>query len=252
MLKAIKYKNAKAKTIYISTQHEFCLFACAISLSATDSDSNPSSLTRQGRALTIKHLTLRTQAITLGDQIINLLTTLQHTLDGLMQHNLGLVELLLDLHDAVCLLRILVLDDILLELGKRQCGVGRRPRGARVLGQELVDDLREQLVRHQRRVVVVADYDAGDALHAAPVRVECVVCKSGARLELILHRKETRLSWMGVGACLVLPRLAVAAWPCALGHRFAEQRHEFAIARPHSQRYMCCFSPMGCRRTWCG
>jgi len=69
--------------------------------------------------LRIKHLALRTQSIALRHQIIDLLASLKHTLNRLMQHNLRLVQLLLDLHDAVRLLRILVLDNIFLQF--REC-----------------------------------------------------------------------------------------------------------------------------------
>lgn len=38
-----------------------------------------------------------------------------YTLDGLMEHNLGLIQLLLDLHDAIHLVRVLVGGDVGLE-----------------------------------------------------------------------------------------------------------------------------------------
>ena len=44
-----------------------------------------------------------------------------------MQHDLRLIELLLDLHDAIGLLRILVLRDVLLELREADLGVGVAP-----------------------------------------------------------------------------------------------------------------------------
>lgn len=81
-----------------------------------------------------------------------------------MQYNLGLVEFLLDLHDAVGLPRILVLDNVLIELGQHQ---GRRalgPFSACVRRQEIIDHLREQLVRDELGVLVVRYDDAGDAL----------------------------------------------------------------------------------------
>jgi hypothetical protein len=125
--------------------------------------------------LTIKHLALGTQSVALRDQIINLLPSLQHALDGLVQHDLSLVQFLLDLHDAVRLLWILVLHDVFLQLGKRQRRIGRSPRRARVLCEELVDNFREELVRYQARIVVVGDDNATDALRAT-VGVERVVC----------------------------------------------------------------------------
>lgn len=103
--------------------------------------------TGQRRVLTIKHLTLRTQPITLRHQIINLLPSLQHTLNRLMQHNLCLIQLLLNLHNTIRLLRILVLHDIILQLREIQCRVRVREGGAGVRGEEFVDDFREQLVR---------------------------------------------------------------------------------------------------------
>ncbi len=70
----------------------------------------------QRGALTVEHLTLRTQPITLRDQIINLLPPLQYTLNRLMQHNLRLIQLLLNLHNTIRLLRILILHNIILQL----------------------------------------------------------------------------------------------------------------------------------------
>lgn len=93
----------------------------------------------QGEGLTVKHLALRAEAVTLGDQIINLLTALQDALNGLVQDDLGLVELLLDLEDGVGLLGVLVLCEVLLELGQGELRFASGPRGARVLGEELVD-----------------------------------------------------------------------------------------------------------------
>jgi hypothetical protein len=66
--------------------------------------------------LTIKHLALCAQAITLGHQFINFLPSLQNTLDSLMQYNLSLIQLLLNLHNTVGLLRVLIFRNILVEL----------------------------------------------------------------------------------------------------------------------------------------
>lgn len=68
--------------------------------------------------LGVEHLALSTQAVTLRDQAVNLLASLQDALDGLVEDNLGLVQLLLDLHDAVGGVGVLVLDNVLLELRK--------------------------------------------------------------------------------------------------------------------------------------
>lgn len=66
-----------------------------------------------------------------------------------------------------------------------------------MLCQELVDDLGEQLVCYQRRVCVVGDNDAANAL-GAPVGVERVVCYL---LECAGYLKRV--------PCLALPHLVV-------------------------------------------
>lgn len=76
---------------------------------------------------TVKHFALSAQPIALGHQIINLLSSLQHALNRLVQHNLGLVQLLLDLHDAVGLLRVLVLGEVVRQLGEGQDDVALSP-----------------------------------------------------------------------------------------------------------------------------
>lgn len=68
-----------------------------------------------------------------------------------MKDDLGFVKLLLDLHDAVGLAGVLVLDDIFLELrqGARilaQRGVGEG--SAWVFGKELVHNLAQELMGH--------------------------------------------------------------------------------------------------------
>jgi hypothetical protein len=126
--------------------------------------------------LGVEHLALRAQPITLSHQVINLLTALQHTLNSLVQHDLGLIQLLLDLDDAVRLRRVLVLGDVLFQLGEGERGLALGEGGvggAGVLGDELVDDLGEDAVGDHGRVLVVGDYDAADAFCAA-VGVECV------------------------------------------------------------------------------
>jgi len=63
---------------------------------------------------------------------------------------------------------ILIFDNIFLELREGQRGrVGRGERRARVLGEELVNDFGEQLVCYKGGIVLVADYDACDALGTA-------------------------------------------------------------------------------------
>lgn len=130
---------------------------------------------RSGNERTVKHLALVAQPITLGHKVVNLLPALQDAFDGLVQDNLGLVELLLDLEDAVGLLRVLVLLEVLLQLGHGDGGRSRGPGRPRVLGEELVDDLAEELVGYEGRILLVGDDDTADAL-AAAVGVECVVC----------------------------------------------------------------------------
>lgn len=78
------------------------------------------------RELTVEHLGLRAQAVTLLNEVVDFLATLQNTLDSLVERNLGLipvrsanmceggravrsylVQFLLDLHNAVRLLWVL-------------------------------------------------------------------------------------------------------------------------------------------------
>jgi len=93
-----------------------------------------------------------------------------------VENNLGLVEFLLDLEDAVGLLGILVLGEVLLQFGHGESGCAGCPTGAGVLGEELVDDLAEKLVSHEGRILVIGDNDAADTLGTA-VGVESVVCR---------------------------------------------------------------------------
>ena len=68
-----------------------------------------------------------------------------------MQDNFGFVELLLDLHDAIGLAWVLVLDDIFLELRQGACILAQRGVGegsAWVFGKEFVHDLAQKLVGH--------------------------------------------------------------------------------------------------------
>lgn len=86
----------------------------------------------QSAYLGIEHFALSGQSITLLHQGVDLFATLQNTLDlnlvsilngiravatyRLVQNNLRLIKLLLDLHNAVGLARVLVLDNVVLEL----------------------------------------------------------------------------------------------------------------------------------------
>ena len=119
-----------------------------------------------------------------------------------MQHNLRLIQLLLDLHNAIRRMRVLILDNILLQLRERQLLVAVLECGFGVPAEELVDDLAEQLVRDEGGVFLVGDDDAGDTF-AAAVGVE------------------------GVGLLFdVLPLAGL----CAFGDSFGEEGHEFADA----------------------
>ena len=84
-----------------------------------------------------------------------------------MQHNLRFIQLLLNLHDTVRLLRILVLDDVFFQGREIEGWGGVCEGGAGVAGEEFVDDFGEELVGNQGWVVGVADDDAGDAFSAA-------------------------------------------------------------------------------------
>lgn len=137
-------RQIKRPLNYINTQQEFCFFACSVwdTLATSPRDkkkraekvkTQSSSKKRKekkakGRGShTVKHFALSAQPIALGHQIINLLSSLQHALNRLVQHNLGLVQLLLDLHDAVGLLRVLVLGEVVRQLGEGQDDVALSP-----------------------------------------------------------------------------------------------------------------------------
>ena len=117
--------------------------------------------------LLIKHLTLCIQSIALLHQRINLFPPFQNALNRLMQHNLGLIQLFLNLHDTICLVRVLVFDNIFLKL--REIEFGRRigECSARILREELVDHFGEELMRDKAGIVRVADDDSGNAFSAA-------------------------------------------------------------------------------------
>ena len=130
------------------------------------------------------------------------LTPLQHTLNSLMQHNLRLVQLLLNLHNTIRRLRILILLQILLELRKRHLGVRIRPTTPWKFAEKLIHNLAEQLVRYERRVLVVGDDYCGYAFGP-------------------------RVGVEGVGLLFDVLTLARAG---SLRDGFAEERHEFADA----------------------
>lgn len=109
------------------------------------------------------------------------------------------------LHDTICLLRILILLDIFFE---RWEWTTLRPditaeRASRIPAQELINNLPQQLMCHQCRILLIANYDARDALGSC-------VCVESVRLLFDI------LSLAGAGAFGNCPR---------------EERHELADAR---------------------
>lgn len=109
------------------TQHEFCFFACSKNKVSQHYVSSLGRCSKWRLSRTVEHLALGAETVTLCHQVVNLLASLQYTLDGLVQNNLGLVELLLDLHDAIGLLGILVLGQVVLELGHDELWLTRGP-----------------------------------------------------------------------------------------------------------------------------
>lgn len=95
-----------------------------------------------------------------------------------MKYDFRLIQLLLDLEDAVHLVRVLVGLDVGLQRGEGD----RFPRGTsvRVEGEEFVKSLGKDLVSGERRVLVITDDDTGDTL-GARVYVECEVCGLAVR-----------------------------------------------------------------------
>ncbi len=87
-----------------------------------------------------------------------------------------------------------------------------------MLGKELVDDFRQQLVSHERGVVVIRDYDTGDTFGAA-VGVECVICSWST--STMSRKTECPTLFLNI-----LP----LSGSSPLGDCLAEERHEFPIA----------------------
>lgn len=94
-----------------------------------------------------------------------------------MQHDLGLIQLLLDVRDGVHLARVLVGLQVFAQRGELDVPVLGRARdlGGGLLGQKVVDDLGQDLVGRQLGVVL-GDDDARNALGAG-IAVECVACQ---------------------------------------------------------------------------
>ncbi len=114
--------------------------------------------------LGVEHLALRAETITLLHERVDLLASLENAFDRLVQHDFSLIQLLLNLHDAVRLLWILILDDVLFELREGDIGIRRGEGTPWILGQKLIQDFGEQLMSGQGGVVLVGDDDARHAL----------------------------------------------------------------------------------------
>ena len=105
--------------------------------------------------LFVEHFALRAQTVTLLHQRVNFLASLQDTLDGFMQDYLCFVQLFLNFHDRVRLLRILVFLYVLFELRKGHitwCGLFCESR-AWIRCQEFVNNFGEELVSDKGRVI---------------------------------------------------------------------------------------------------
>lgn len=100
------------------------------------------------------------------------------------QNDFGLVEFLLNLHNRVCLLRVLVLDDVILQ--RREIDQLRFPTlptltcflfpcRSRHFGRELVQDLVQEGEGDAHGVVEIGDDDAGDIVCSSRVDVCGVV-----------------------------------------------------------------------------
>lgn len=115
------------------------------------------------------------KTLALSSQII--LTSLQSALNSLLQCLLRIIQLHLNLHDAVTVVRVLELLDVpsqvTLRLASRVLLQTRlvRPRSLRELADELVQDLAQQLMRDELVIVLVGDDDAGASL-AARIHVD--------------------------------------------------------------------------------
>lgn len=91
-----------------------------------------------------------------------------YTINGLVQDNLGLVELLLNLGNAASLVGVLVIPYEVLENGKgdRVVRLGGVYCGERLLGEEGVHQLGQDAVGGDGGVLL-GDDDAGDTFRAA-------------------------------------------------------------------------------------
>ena len=146
--------------------------------------------------LSVEHLARRAQVVALRYQLIHLLSTLKHALHGLMQHLLRSVELVLDLQDLVRLLRVLVLCNVVLELGVgKRVGGGTADGGLGVLCGELVAQLLQDAGDDEVGVFLVRDYDTAQPSRVV-VRVDEVVW------DLVLLDGKSLACWSPVRRCL--------------------------------------------------
>ena len=93
-----------------------------------------------------------------------------------MQHNLRLIQFLLDLHNAIRLLRILIFHNVFFKLGKVEGRVGIGEGGSGVARQKFIHYLRQKLMSDESRVVGITDYDSGNTF-GTTVGVKCVSWK---------------------------------------------------------------------------
>lgn len=80
-------KRKNTLKYYITTQHEFCFLACTPAFWSGMTVRTEG----QGTNLLVKRLARSGQIVAAVDERVELLAALQHALDGLVQHNLGLV-----------------------------------------------------------------------------------------------------------------------------------------------------------------
>ena len=90
------------------------------------------------------------QFITLIHKLSQILPSTQHTLNGFVQNHFGLIQLFLNLHNAIGLLRILVFLEVFGELGEWELAIrcDFSKRSDRIFGEEFVDNFGKDLMRY--------------------------------------------------------------------------------------------------------